>query len=324
MLMKTLLTTNLFKGNTGNTMKNLIVLTILCLLFATNAVVAQKDQAKAFSQYQFDVGYMLNVTLSSNCSIFIGTIQDVQENKINVLAQDFLSGDTNINNQVQLKYFRPRFQSLNDSKWAFVDVQVGKKLLISSCGNGEQQYFNLIVSKEELFPIIQNIIAFNKQLEQNKKLILEVPRIVNGEQTLIFAGYIVSVLRAFHNKEGTQEDTAVVLTQLLENPIIATNGAGLIAVTLRHLILRENERALSTSARNSAISRVIDVAVSNSKNVPYAISLMVSLAESGKVNFGNYLNEEKRQRLVQNYQNLAPKNLSQKGKTEFEKQLMIN
>jgi len=204
--------------------------------------------------------------------------------------------------------------------WFNVDVKVGGRLIFSSCGNNDKPFNRFVISKEGLFPIIQNIISYDAEISRNQNLVSDIAQTINNEKSKVFEGYIIT-----HFWLGSHNDnTAVSLVNLLSVADITGRSGGWIEAMLMRIVSRQGNGAMAPDTRNFVISHLVEVGAGDSENSRYAIHLLALFAGAGKVDLKSYVDEEKRQRLVTNYQKFDTKILSPREKSEFERQLMIN
>lgn len=286
----------------------------------------EKVRNNEVTDYQFRIGEKIGSSFSNRCSSFIGVIDDFHDQKIDVIVQEQLWGDEVKEKKVQLNYIPPRQNSryYGYSPWDYVEIQKGGKLFISSCGNNVgSQIYKIIVSKEELFPSIREVIAYNTRLEQNSSVLLEIPQLISTKDNFVFAGYVSLLLRG--GSPNNKENAAIVLSQLLGERNVPPVVWAYARIAMRQLLVIKGEDALSPETHNLVIDRLVDIGSSNNKSAEQVIILFLEVAaQNNNLNIKPFLNENKRRGLLRNYQNYITKNNSQNGRKEFEKQLIKN
>ena len=272
--------------------------------------------------YRFKIGQILAESFS-NCSMFIGSIEGFNEQKVDFLIQERLWGEGIEGAYIRLKYSTPNQRTAmlpdENSPWRGVNVERGNKLFVSLCKTTTGERYKLVLSDQDLFPVIRSVISYNARLDFNPNVLLEVPQMLTVQDKSILSGYIVSLLRS--RWMNNEENTALVLIQLLENFDLPQAVWGYARITLRQLLLQKEEHALSPVLSDSIIKRIINVGGRESKAAEPAISLLIELTKQGK-DIKQYLNEETRSKLLQNYKTVVSRNLSPKDRLEFEKQLL--
>jgi hypothetical protein len=272
--------------------------------------------------YRFKIGQILAESFS-NCSMYIGSIDGFSEQKVDFLIQEQLWGEKIDDTYLRLKYSTPNQRAAmlpdDNSPWRGVNVERGNKLFVSICKTTTSERYKLILSDQELFPVIRSVISYNARLDFNPNVLSEAPQMLTVQDKSILSGYIVSLLRS--RWMNNEENAALVLIQLLENFDLPQTAWGYARITLRQILLHKGEHTFAPTLSDSIVKRIINVGGSESKAAESAISLLIELTKQGK-DIKQYLNEENRSKLLQNYKTLVSKNISAKDRLKFEKLLL--
>lgn len=309
--------------------KNLV---LLFLSFAVSMMVVsayaqkKKDKTDTYkpSNYEYEIGEKLILSLLDGCSVLNGTIKAIKGNQVDFVIKERLLVNEPVTDTIVLNYKKPvsriAISSEGYSPWNYVDVQEGKELYISYCkGKTGLRENGFIISDGNLFADIKKSVSHYIAYKQNPKTLLDAPRLVNSYNSKIFVGYIVSFLWR-SGATVNSEDAVLVLIQLLENDKIPASEFGLIYSTLQRLITGEGY--LKPETRNKIVDNLISLGISNKKAAERAVNILIRLANDNSVDLKPFFNKKNRQKLLQNYKTFTLKNISQKEREKFEKLLM--
>jgi hypothetical protein len=299
-----------------NLSKTKIVLFLLSAILISTLSISANEK----SEYEYKIGERLASSFSENCSLLIGRIQSLQEQKAILIIQERLSGNKTDESTLELNNIvSPKYPRFSYSPWNYVEIRQGYNLFVSDCGNGISQNYGVIVSNEDLFLQIREVISYQKRFKENQSILLEVPQLLTQNDNIIFIGYITSLLRS--GVPENKNDLATVLSQLIGNNNLPTISLVYGRISLRQILVKENENALLPETRNSVIGRVVNIAGSAGNPAEQSVTLLLELADKGKLNIKPFLNKKNKQNILKNYRNIASNVGTTQGRKEFEKQL---
>jgi hypothetical protein len=276
--------------------------------------------------YQYTIGFRLATAFSDNCSFLIGSVDNFIDQKVELIIEEQLWGKKIDEPRVELNYVTPRtdFRTRRSARspWDYVNVQKGNKLFVTLCNSSGLRRNWVVISDETLFSTVRELIKYHDKFQQNPDIILAADKLLAKQDNFIFAGYVTTYLRG--GVFSRAKNTALVFSQLLGNSKVPKTTWAFAQITLRSILTREGEKALTNETRDLVISRVVDLGSSDNKAAEQAIRLLVSLAEKDKIDLKSFLDKEKRDKLRQNYQKLDLKYVSELGKQKFEKLLSEN
>lgn len=299
-----------------NLSKTKMFLFLLSAIFISTLSISANEK----SDYEFKIGERLASSFSENCSLFIGRIQNLQEQKATLIIQEKLFGNKTDKSTLDLNdIVLPKYPRFSYSPWNYVEIRQGYNLFVSDCGNGISQSYGVIVSNEDLFPQIREVISYQKRFKENQSILLEMPQLLTQNDNIIFIGYITSLLRS--GVPENKNDLATVLSQFLENNNLPPISLVYARISLRQLLVKESENSLLPETRNSVISRIVNIAGSADNSAEQSVTLLLELADKGKLNIKPFLNKKKRQNILKHYRTIALNVGTIQGRKEFEKQL---
>lgn len=326
-------------------MKTILYLLTLVLSFGSVSIL--KYNGQVFRQNSSDdlmvqevindkkndlsIGTKLANSLLRECSIFTGKITDIRPTddpnafKVDFTIEDWLvNNSTSIENRIQLDYLRGYYKSDSPAEnWQNVKVEIGAKLLIASnCQNNSNAgKYALVTSEDQYFQSVRNVITYHFDVEKNKKKLFNVSQILNSQNDNIFAGYIIRRIDLFGIVYA--DDNTQILLGLLGDKHLPKGSWESISTHIDYLM--KGNKVLLPETKNLVINKFVAMGSSDDMDdSEQGVRSLIRLCENNAFNITPFLNSEKRNKLVQNYQKLSSPKKSIKGKEEFERQLMIN
>lgn len=298
-------------------MKKIIQITFL-LILVNSLTYAQDNFTETNNfQYKFNIGEMVNLSLMRDCSLTIGRVEKIDGNNISYLIEEKLFGGKELKNNIILTYEKPlptsRFNSESYSPWLFVNIKKNERLLVSHCG--EKNNYGLIVSDQDLFPNIKNVISFYDMYQKNPNTIKKLPGLIQENNSEIFLGYVVS----FISRDGIYKDkeiSALILSQLMFEDQIPTNNYGLANIALRRILVKKD--SLTGEVRKEVLNRIIKAGGNNRKSSRQALITLIYLVNNANLDLSQYLSSEDKKRLLDNFKKLPLEKISLQEKLKFE------
>lgn len=291
---------------------------------------------------KFKVGNALGWALAVDCSVFSGTVSNVEPQK----------KDANVESSIAVKHAkvdvridewlwnrRPevgtaipldqtivpenrRLSSEGRTVWDDVDVQVGGRLIVALRRNtdGPRKYV-FVVSDVNLFPTIEVVLTWHRQFLTNPSLLVSAPKL--GNESTFFLGYFASYLWR-GGSFGNRDEEATALGNLLTRTPSVAGSSGIIRITLRRFMMSDS-KPLSRAAHHSVSESLVIAASSEDLTVAEpAISLLIQLAEKRKVEMRPYLTSDRTRRLNMNFRALVAAGRVDKSHAAFNAQLTTN
>jgi hypothetical protein len=316
--------------------KKLAFILILLLGFMSGFVKAQSQSEQrdriqldeSSHKQQYEIGSNIGQALATGCSIFIGTVsaigqpikefENIEDDRsafytpLTLNIDESLWGEPNSQSKVLqiYKVSKPKL-SLQSGPWRLwenVELRIGKKLLVVLwADNIKKQREHLgkaseqagIVSEEQFFPVIREILRHHDRYLQNPDQIEQFGKLLNTEYDFIFSGYLISYLSV---KVSYTDKEVSTLIKLLGSNHTTQTGWFFTAKTLTRSIVSEYS-TLSPTMRNNAIEALVIAASSNNSNLAkQGISFLIFLTDVNKeLNIQSFLNTDRKNKITGNY-----------------------
>jgi len=312
----------------------------------------QHTDNEGLEQERAWVGLILSKALLRDCGAFVGRLVEVVEPehqaktvdrrrlsyaKVTISVEEWLYGERQHYADVLQLEQVPVVSGLmygseyRGAVWRDVQVKVGKKLLVFFHPKASQaaemqttiDRYDLVVSKETLFPAIRDTLSRHTQLTQDPDQVLGATNWLNTDQYKVLSGYLVYHLWATAGHDHL-DSAAIVLSQLMGDERIQQSGWWLLEMPLVR-VMSDGETRLSDAARTQAMQNLVKAGCSqNTALAKSALRVMTLLSEVGHLDLEPFLTEGCRQKLENNYRQLVQSEFEKKRRAKFEAQLGLN
>jgi hypothetical protein len=275
---------------------------IVFVLF-TSYVAAQKpsvakvenesDLMKRREIYEFTVGRQIDYSLMSECSVYLGVIEEADENALKLTVSERFTKLGTAESLIKQLSIGSK-STINYSPWANTDLTIGHQLLISDC-RGD---IRAAVSDKSLFESIRKVINFDQLLGNNPGELRDIPEILQTSKDHVFAGYAIDMLWRRNMDRDLQ---AIVLSAILAGERATATGYGFARVKLRLLLASEGESAISESARQTSLLTLMNGIVNGKGEIDEMFSLLCQLADQDKLELSSVINQSNRKRISERF-----------------------
>lgn len=307
------------------------------------------DLSQHSPNYDSWVGWTLGGCLLGNCSVFIGTVQELSGpnqqhtaaeeprslfySKVRVSVDEWLYGEPEQSRPL-LKLDRVPFirgpvvhSESPESRWKDVELRVGSKLLIAFDPTKtksreplkEIDRYSLAVSNTALFDTIRATLANHARYVKNPDEMSDAPRILDAQSNRIFGSYLMSYVRG--RGEDHTDTAAIVLSQLVGNEHFPEEAWRLFEAPLIRA-MSNSDYPVSDATRNQVTQALVASSCSDKAALAKsALRVLVILSGSNDVNIKPLLTQGCREKIIKNYRDLILPDTADKGQSAFESQL---
>ncbi len=279
----------------------------------------------------FNLGSRIAESLSIGSWFFVGTITNVDKakkdseaqvdsasspTKVSINVEEHLWGKDRKQAEVQVDYITKPLAPRSSGPWEAwegVDLQVGKRLIVALWDDtpnrpvyrGTPVDAAIVVSNEALFPTIKNILSYHARQTSSPENILQAPSLLDGNTDYVEAGYISTWLWRNINPDNLDNEV-IALGRLFGKEDFPEIGQAIVRIALMTRLMNDGYQ-LSNTTRYQTIKSVVNMSGSdNVKLAFHALTILLRLSESGQLDIEPFLNESLRDKIIRNYQKIAP------------------
>lgn len=310
-------------------------------------LVAEGMPSNQDTFYESQIGWHLARCLLRDCSIFIGTVEEIIEPKaqpgevgaknssyveVGVRVDQWLYGKpVDWKPQLRLEHVpaalsRANGKVLRGEVWKDVRLQVGGRILIAfDPPKGEKpgplervSRYGLVISNPTIFPAVESTVAAHIRFVNSPEDMTNAPSLLNTHRDKVFSSYLVSYFRSKGGHEYA-DTNALVISQLIGSTHILDEHRRLLEGPLIRAMTND-DYPVSEEARKQVLENLVSAGTSNNENLARP-SLRVLIQLSEQEDFKPYLTDQRRQKLIQNYKALIEPGTVEKGQSSFEIQI---
>jgi hypothetical protein len=305
----------------------------------------------ADSNYESRVGWTIAPCLISGCSVFIGTIQETigvnsqaetEETtglvppEVTIRIDEWVHGEPpRWKHKIQLRQLPMEFgmglPTLHHVEWRGVKLVKGGKLLVAfypppsvSKENPEIlskiDRYGLVVSNEDLFPVIRLIAATHSRIVRTPEQMLDVPALFDPRNGAALGGYLVGYIWRTGGDQNPEVEASMI-SQLIGSPHIPEAYWRLLERPLINAMTAD-DAPVSEATRNQVAGRLVDSASgTNLILARTSLRVLAFLCDSDRISIVSFLTEDRRRALIRNYRTLITPELVENRQAALEAQL---
>jgi hypothetical protein len=307
------------------------------------------DLSQHSPNYDSWVGWTLGGCLIGDCSVFIGTVQELSApdsqhtesegpkslfySQVRITVDEWLYGEPQQSRSVlrldRVPFVRgPVINSESpENRWKDVELRVGSKLLIafdptkakSRAPLKEIDRYSLVVSDAALFEAIRSTLANHARYVKNPDEMSDAPKVLDAQSNKVFGGYLMNYLRG--RGDDHTDIAAIVLSRLVGNKHFPEEAWRLFEAPLIRA-MSNGDYPISEATRNQ-VTQVLVASSCGDKAAlaKSALRILVILSDSNDVNIRPLLTQGCREKIIKNYRDLILPDSVDKGLYAFESQL---
>ena len=290
---------------------------------------AQSKQNKVEDKaayYEYYAGVKTAASLSSNCSMFSGTIREVKNFKITLAVKEKVFGNRPATDVLEINYRfpPPGYDYYRSGLFSYAPMieesaaRVGNEMVVFLCDSVVSVRYGFVTTDARLFPSIRKAVEHFISYQKDAEVILKIPDLLKTENDQFFIGYLIDITAGEMSAAHTNY-AVIALSQLLENDKLPDFELFDLKYQLWSLISGSVVFPITDETRDTALRNLVRVGSSNRKHAKEAVSVLAQIADSEQVDLRPYLNAQNKLPLLENLRVLP-----QKERAKFEKLLISN